>query len=442
MGRTLKMVFLTGFFILTFTLSLIAADWPQYMGPNRDGVWPESGVLKRFPDGGPKVEWRVPVGWGYAGPAVAKGRVYVMDYRKTSGHSQNNPGARDRLEGRESVKCFDAETGEKIWEYGYPRSYNLSFAGGPRCTPTVDGDRVYALGAEGDLVCLKTEDGTLLWRKSFTEDFGAEIPIWGVASHPLVHGERLYCVVGGEGSVAVAFNKFNGDVVWESLSAREQGYCPPTLIQQGRHPRLLVWHAEALAALDPSDGREVWSIPLQPDHGMSIAAPSQKDELILAAGYGVSGLIKLGPDGNSANLEWRGTTRTGFQCGTSTPLIEGDVAFGCDVNTGLLMCIRLADGERLWETREPTSGGDRRQRYATAFMVRNEDIYFLFNEKGELILADLSASGYKELERFTVLEPTNSAFGRSVVWSHPAFAQRAMFARNDKELVCVDLSAQ
>ena len=154
--------------ILLVTAS--ADDWSQYMGPHRDGRWEETGIVEDFPAEGLKVKWRVPVDWGYAGPAVSEGRVFVMDYKVTSGRSQNNPGARDQLQGQEALKCFDTKTGKPIWTYHYDREYNLSFAGGPRCTPCVDEGRVYAIGAEGDLLCLDVEDGQLLWRVDFKRE--------------------------------------------------------------------------------------------------------------------------------------------------------------------------------------------------------------------------------------------------------------------------------
>ena len=199
-----------------------AGDWPQWMGPERDSVWRERGIVERFPAEGPEVPWRAPLNWGYSGPAVAAGRVYVMDYVKRSGRITNNTGGIDRLEGTERVLCFCAETGELLWEYGYDRPYNFSYGGGPRCTPTVDGSRVVALGAEGNLSCLDAETGELIWSKDFVEENGAETPFWGVAAHPLVDGDVLYCVVGGEGSVAVAFDKYTGRELVRVNLAREE----------------------------------------------------------------------------------------------------------------------------------------------------------------------------------------------------------------------------
>lgn len=431
--------------LLSVFLSLSPAvgdDWPQWLGPKRDSVWREKGIVARFPQQGLRVEWRVPVELGYAGPAVADGKVYVMDYQCRSGEVTNNAGSPDRLEGNERVLCLDAKTGKLIWKHEYDRPYAISFGGGPRCTPTVDGQRVFALGAEGNLSCLEAPTGKLVWSKDFLKDYGAKSPFWGVAAHPLVDGGLLFCVVGGPSSVAVAFDKRTGREVWRALSAEQQGYCPPTMIESGGRKQLIIWHGEAINGLDPATGQVFWSVPLKPNVGMAITTPRQLGPYLWASGYGDVGLLlKLDDAKPAAEVVWRGKARNAVYCCNSTPFLEDGTIYGCDISTGALMGVRLADGERLWQTVEPTLGGTRRGRYGTAFIVKHEDRYFLFSETGDLILAKLSPQGYTELGRFHVLEPTSPTFGRNVVWSHPAFADKSVFARNGKELVRVNLAA-
>jgi hypothetical protein len=175
---------------------------------------------------------------------------------------------------------------------------------------------------------------------------------------------------------------------------------------------------------------------------MAIAAPRKFGPYLFASGLGEAAvLLKLDERSPAASEVWRGRIKTAIYSANSTPVLEDDMIYGCDINSGALMGVRLADGERLWRTTAPTLGGARRGRYGTAFLVKHRDRFFLFSETGDLILATLSPQGYQELGRFHVLEPTNIVFGRPVVWSHPAFAERCCFARNDKELVCVDLAA-
>lgn len=420
--------------------SLAADDWPQWLGPERDSVWRESGIVERFPESGPVVKWRAPIRGGYAGPAVADGRVFVTDY-VTEGDQSGSPSRRNELEGVERVLCFSVANGALLWKHESPRSYRVSYPAGPRATPCVDGDRVYTLGAEGHLFCLDVQDGSVVWSRSFKEDFGATTPIWGFCGHPLVYGDTVYCVVGGEGSVAVALNKHTGKELWRALSAREPGYCPPTLIESAGEPQLIIWHAESINSLDPATGKRHWSIDLAPDFGMAIATPRQNGNLLFAGGKGNNSvLLKLGEETPSADVLWRGTSERGISPINSTPFIEGEYLYGVD-SGGQLTCVELATGKQIWATTEPITGS-RPANSGTAFLVRNGDRYFLFCENGDLAIARLSPKGYTELDRANILEPTYAAFNRPVIWSHPAFAQKCLFARNDKELVCVSLAKE
>jgi len=427
-------------------------DWPQWMGPRRDGVWREAGLVAAIPAAGLPVTWRVPVKGGYAGPAVADGRVYLMDYDRPAGDVANSPNDRTELVGRERVLCLDAVTGKLLWTHEYDCPYAISYASGPRCTPTVSGGKVYTLGAEGNLTCLEAETGRVLWARDLKRDYQAPTPIWGFCGHPLVDDDLLICLVGGPGSVAVAFDKETGQERWRALTASESGYCPPTIIEQGGTRQLLIWDADKLNALEPATGRVLWSQPLKPMYGMSIMAPQVADtpagRVLFASGIGgVGALFRLAADGSAPGLLWQVEQKTGVSCANSTPFIAGDTLYGCDCQTGMLTAVDLTTGERRWETLEPTTGGERRSKHGTAFLVREAPPgdgtrTWIFSETGDLILARLTPEKYEELGRMKLLEPTNECFGREVVWSHPAFAGRSIFARNDRELVCVSAAAR
>lgn len=427
--------------------SITADDWPQYLGPERDQVWRETGIVETLPEDGPEISWRAPVGLGYSGPAVANGRVYLTDYLLESGEIANNPGGKNQLEGKERVRCFDAETGEEIWTHAYDRPYFLSYAGGPRATPTVDEGRVYALGAEGDLLCLDAETGEVLWKEQYNESYDTETPIWGYAAHPFVDGDTVYCVVGGEGSVAVAFDKVTGEEKWRALSAAEPGYCTPSMIEQAGVRQLLVWHAESLNALNPENGSVYWSQPLKPGYAMAIAPPLQVGNQLFATGHGkVAALYELSAEKPAAERVWKANPRQAIFCANSMPHVVDGIIYGCNTDSSALTAARLEDGERLWETLVPTLGSEepeRMGRHGTAFLTRHEPsgAWFLFSETGDLVTAELSPEGYTETGRAHLLEPTNEAFGRPVVWSAPAFAMQSGFFRNDEELIRVDLSA-
>jgi outer membrane protein assembly factor BamB len=431
-----------------------ADDWPQWRGPQRDGVWREAGIVDTIPATGLPVKWRVAVKGGYSGPAVADGRVYLTDYDRPEGPLANAPNDRTQLAGRERVLCFEATTGKLLWKHEYDCPYAISYASGPRCTPTVADGKVYVLGAEGNLACLDAGTGQVIWAKDLKRDYAAPTPIWGFCGHPLVDGDRLICLVGGAGSVAVAFDKNTGQELWRALSASESGYCPPTMLDGGGTKQLVIWDADKLNGLEPATGRVLWSEPLKPMYGMSIMVPQVADtptgRVLFASGIGrVGALFRLAADGSTAGVVWRGTPKTAVYCANSTPFIERGTIYGCDCDTGMLTAVALATGERLWETPDATMGGSRRGKHGTAFLVRHEPAgtaaasanrTWIFSETGDLILAELTPLAYRELGRAHILAPTNECFGREVVWSHPAFAGRCVFARNDRELVCLSLA--
>ena len=446
---------LRSFLVTVASITVAGADeWPQWRGPQRDGVWREAGIVNTIPAAGLPVKWRAAIKGGYSGPAVADGRVFLTDYDRPEGPLANAPNDRTQLAGRERVLCFDTHTGELLWKHEYECPYAISYASGPRCTPTVADGKVYVLGAEGNLTCLDAATGHVIWAKDFKRDYSAPTPIWGFCGHPLIDGNRLVCLVGGTGSVVVAFDKNTGQEIWRALSASESGYCPPTMLDAGGTKQLVIWDADKLNGLEPATGRVRWSEPLKPMYGMSIMAPQvatlKGSAVLFASGIGrVGALFRLAADGSTAGVAWRGEPKTAVYCANSTPFIENDTIFGCDCDTGMLTAVELATGERLWETPDATMGGSRRGKHGTAFLVRHEPAdtgakrgnrTWIFSETGDLILAELTPQAYREVGRMHLLAPTNECFGREVVWSHPAFSGRCVFARNDRELVCLSLA--
>ena len=200
---------------------LLADEWPQWMGPQRDNVWREDGVLETLPAAGPRVLWRVPIAGGYAGAAVAGGRVFVTDYVTAADVKVANF-ERKTSTGTERVFCLDEATGQLLWKHEYPVTYTIAYPAGPRCTPTVDGDRVSTLGAEGDLFCFDAATGKVLWSRDLKKDYATKAALWGWASHPLVDGEKLICIAGTAAAHAVAFDTRTGKELWRAGTAPEQ----------------------------------------------------------------------------------------------------------------------------------------------------------------------------------------------------------------------------
>lgn len=430
------------FALLLSTSSVRADDWPQYLGPKRDGVWRETGVIEKFPDGGPKVKWRVPVGAGYTGPAVANGRVFVMD-RVLAGGAKNHAEPfpmrpKDGIPGVERVLCFNEADGKLLWKHEYDCPYTVSYPLGPRCTPTVDGDRVYTLGTEGNLICLDATTGKVHWSRELKKDYNVKAPLWGFSAHPLVDGNRLITLVGGDDSVAVAFDKLTGKEVWKALTAMEPGYSPPVIFEANGKRQVIVWHSEGVNGLDPETGKVLWSQPAETYRGMSVSQPIFAGDKLFITGYPkTAAMLQIKADPPSADVLWRGEKKNAIYSVFSTPQVDGELIYGVN-SGGTLCCIRAGNGERVWESLKPH--GPKPLASAEIFIVRNGPRYFLANESGDLIIAKLSEKGYDEISRAHLLDATSSGFGRQVLWSHPAFADRCAYMRNDKELICVSLA--
>jgi outer membrane protein assembly factor BamB len=423
---------------------VIGDDWPQWLGPERDAVWRETGVLDRFPEGGLKVRWKTPIGAGYSGPTISGGMVFVTD-RVLDPEAMNpsNPFDRATIPGVERVHALNEADGRVLWTHEYACRYTVSYPAGPRASPLVAEGKVFTLGAEGHLRCLETATGKVVWAKDLNQEYGTKTPVWGYAGHPLLDGRKLICLVGGEGSVVVAFDKDTGAELWRALSAKEPGYAPPMIYEFGGKRQLIVWHPESVSGLDPETGVVFWTHPVEARSGLSIPTPRKDGERLFITSF-YNGSLMLDLAGGHPEVLWRSPKvsekdTAALHSIMPTPFILDGYIYGV-CSYGQFRCLDARTGERIWESFAPTTG--RSTRWGNAFIVRHEDRFFLFNELGDLILARLSPKGYEEVSRRKLIEPTNTAAGRDVVWSHPAFANRSVYVRNDKELVCVSLAKE
>jgi len=429
--------------LLGSTVPVFADDWPQWRGPKRDGVWRETGIVEKLPGKLP-IRWRREIGGGYAGPAVAGGRVYVTDRQLSSGvRNPDDPFHREKLKGSERVICLDAGTGADVWIHEYPCQYEIQYPAGPRATPTVDGGKVYSLGAMGHLACLDAVKGTVLWSKDLLKELKGEINAWGYSSAPLVDGQRLFVVAGGsEGAGLVALDKDTGKEIWRAIDVEDFGYAPPVMLDTGSLRQLIYWSPKAVHALEPTTGKVLWEEPFQLQSGLSVATPifdPEKRRLFVTAFYNGPLMLQLSNGEPGAAVVWRGKSQSerqtdGLHAILCTPALKDGHIYGV-CSYGQLRCLEAETGKRVWETREATGDG----RWWNAFLIRHEDRFFIANEQGDLIIADLSPHGYKELSRAKLIDAVQPIQRRKVVWSHPAFAGRAVFARNDQEILCVDL---
>ncbi len=420
--------------VSTLLHTAAAEDWPQWGGPQRDSVWRESGIVEKLPAVDPKTGmlprvWTAKIGSGYAGPAVANGRVFITD----------------RLADRqlERVLCFDAETGSEQWRHEYESRYTISYPLGPRATPTVDGNRVYTLGAMGDLFCFDVSNGHIVWQKNFPADFHTDVPAWGMAGAPLVDGDQLIVLAGGKpGAMVICLDKLTGKERWRALDGPEPGYCSPVILEFGGRRQLIIWHPQAVVGLDPAGGKVLWQVPFDVKSGLTIPTPRKIGKrLFVTSFYNGPLMIDLGDDGVSPKVLWQtGASSTERQNDSlhaimCSPIVREDYLYGVG-SYGEMRCLDTKTGHSKWETYDAT-GHDR---WWNAFLVPLGDRVVICNEQGEIIFAKLSPAGYQEFNRAKLIEPTQPILRRMTVWSHPAFAMRSVFARNDGELIRVNLA--
>ena len=385
---------------------------------------------------------------GFSGPAVADGRVFVVDFEFL-------PETRV-MDGTERVLALDEMTGEILWTHEWPTEYRnlqLSYATGPRATPTVDGDYVYVAGGAGMLLCLEVETGEVVWQRDTVAEYDTTVPVWGTSSSPLVDGNLIISVVGGEpDALVVAFDKSSGDEVWRAIDVvSEMGYAQPVIIQAGGVRQLIVWHPTAVSSLNPETGEVYWEESWEARSAITVATPVRSDNyLFFSQFYGGSLMLRLDNDRPEATQIWRisGAGEMPDQTESlhsliTTPIIEGDFIYGVD-SYGELRGLEAMTGKRLWVSDQMTA----QRRWGTAFMVRHGDRYFVNNDDGDLIIAQFTPEGYVELDRTKLIEPTSRAgYGprrfedRAVNWTQPAYANRHIVTRNDNEVIRVSLSA-
>ncbi len=412
-------------------------DWPQWRGTDRDGRWLEEGIVDQLTTENLKLKWRQPLGTGYSGPTVANGRVFVMD--------------RDiEPEQVESIRCFDADTGKPLWRYEYPAVYRISYTAGPRTSVTIDGQFAYALGAMGHLHCLQVDSGAVTWTVDLNERYqisaNRRMPIWGIAASPLVYQHVLVLMISGaDGAAVVGLDKDSGQELWRALDDVGQ-YSSPILTEHNGQTLAVCWTGESVAGIDPATGKVHWRHPFPVvNMPIGVATPIVKDgHIFLTSFYDGAMMLKM-VDGEMAVEEvWRARgvnerSTKALHSIISTPIWIEDHLYGVD-SYGELRCLRTSDGERVWEDQVAV----KRNRWGTIHFVPNGENIWMFNEQGEMIIGRLSPQGFDERSRVQLIKPTLLQLPDQrrggVCWSHPAFANRHVFVRNDEEIICYDVA--
>lgn len=403
-------------FALCFLLPLSAwtNDWPQFLGPTRNGVYAGNDLAETWPKEGPPLIWQKSVGQGFSGPVVASHKLILFH----------------RVNDRETVECLDAKTGKPIWLFDYPTAYrdDFGFDEGPRATPSIADGRVYTFGAEGMLHCLDFETGKKLWSVDTKSQFGAAKGFFGIACSPLVEGGAVLLNVGGkDGAGIVAFDKATGKVLWQA-SKDEASYSSPTAATINGKRRAFFFTREGLTALDPSNGKIQFEFPWRPPEfaSVSTATPLVIDDFIfLSASYG-TGAILLRIKDNSVEKIWSSDKVLSNHYATS--VYHDGFLYGIDGRTDpgfrpgpSLRCIDFKTGKIRWK--DDSIGA------ATITLAGNH--LLILTEKGELIRADATPEAFKPDARAQILPFQVRAF--------PALADGFLYARSKDKLMCFNL---
>lgn len=393
--------------VLASTSLLRADDWPNWRGPNHNGISAETGWTQKWPIDGPSVLWKKSVGLGFSSMAVAGGRVYTM----------GNKGEAD------TVFCLDAGTGKALWKYSYPcPSGPLFYEGGPSATPTVDGDRVFTLSKRGDLFCFSAGDGKIVWSKNIAKTCGLDIPMWGFASSALIQGNLLLLDVGSRG---MAFDKTSGKVIWAS-GAGKAGYSTPVPCSFEGKSALAMLSGCGAVGVDLATGKQLWLFPWKADYDINAPDPVVAGtEVFVSSTYGKTDAL-LNIQGGTAKPVWRNNN---LLIQLNSPVLVDGYLYGVAGIAGptpnaSLKCVDWQTGAVKWSY--PDLGGG-------ALMVANNSIIAL-SDKGELFTAAASPQGFNPISRVQVLG------GRC--WTVPVLANGRIYCRNARgDLVCLDVKA-
>jgi outer membrane protein assembly factor BamB len=388
---------------LLLSCPIAADDWPHWRGPHRNGISSETSWLDQWPKDGPDIAWKAKVGTGFSSFAVASKRVFTM------GNDNNT----------DSVFCFDAETGLRLWQHSYEADLgDNSFEGGTASTPTVDGGHVYTLSRWGDLFCFEAGTGKIVWTKNVQKETNARIPSWGFGGSPLVHEDLLVLNIGEAG---MAVEKGTGKIVWQS-SSKDAGYSTPFPLQRGGEWLAILASGQSYLAVNLRTGRELWRVRWLTQFGVNAADPIvDGDNIFISTGYGKgAALVKLG--GVEPETIWKSKV---MRNQINSCVLLGAHLYGIDGDTtdkAALKCVELATGAEKWS--QPGIGSG-------ALMAADGKLIVL-GDRGELMVAAASPEGFKPTARAQVLG--------GKCWTVPVLANGRIYCRNSRgDLVCVDV---
>lgn len=398
--------------IMLLSLCFVAAaaqttgDWPQWRGANRDGISKETELLKQWPAEGPPLAWKATgAGRGYSSFAVTGGRLYTMGLRKD----------------REHIIAFDISTGKEVWATAHGSAFRNDRGDGPRGTPTVEGERLYALGGNGDLSCLETRTGRVVWTINVLQKFGGSNITWGISESPLVIGEKILVNAGGPNASIVALNKKDGSLIWKSQSDRA-GYSSAIPVQvEGKMQVVFFTHQRGLG-LDLETGKLLWDYPRAANDVANAATPiARGNRVFITSDYGNGGgLVEIKADAKGVSAQEVYFTKE-MRNHHSSSVLVGDYMYG--FSSSILTAMRFDTGEVVWKDRSVGKGS----------LVYADGHLYCLSENGVVGLVEATPAGYKEKGRFRI--PQDSL----PTWSHPVVAGGRLYLRDQDTIYAYDV---
>jgi outer membrane protein assembly factor BamB len=396
-----------------------ASDWPQWRGPDRNGISDEKGFRKAWPKGGPDLLWKVSdIGRGYSTPAVVGDRVYVLGSEGTE---------------NEFVEALSARDGKKLWstrlgKVGNPKQ-NPNFPAA-RSTPTVEGDVVYALGSDGDLACIQASSGKVQWQKNLRKEFGGKPGTWAYSESPLVDGDTLVCTPGGSEATLVALNKKTGDVMWKCATPEgdEAAYSSAIIVEAAGKKQYVQLLQKGLVGVDAKTGQLLWRYgkPVSV-YGANIPTPVSAGDTIYVGSAGTGGgAVKIASKDGKLEPEplYFGPK---YPTAIGGAVKVGEYLYGCSGQT--LECVEFATGKMKWEERSVAPGS----------LCYADGLLFLHGEDGEVALVEASPDGYHEKGRFTPAEQPAKANGMEKAWAYPVASNGRLYIRDHESLWCYNV---
>jgi outer membrane protein assembly factor BamB len=388
-----------------------SVDWPQWRGPDRNGISKETGLLSQWPRSGPPVAWSAAMlGAGYGSISVQGDRVYVQ-------------GMRNR---QSVVSTLNRADGKLVWVRILGPAGDNDRGPGPRSTPTIDGDRVYALSETGDLACLRVADGSVIWQRNILKEFRGDNPYWLLSESPLIDGNNVIVTPGGRGAGVVALDKMSGKTVWASKELSDgAGYSSPIIADVGGVRTIMTFTADAGVGVRASDGKLMWRNSTAANGTANIATPVYSDgKVFFTSSYGAgAALLGLRAAGNEVRAQEIYSTRDMKNHHGGVVLVNGYI-YG--FNDSILTCLEFASGKMVWRDRSVGKG---------AVTYADGHLYIL-SEDNIVGLVEATPAGYREKGRFTIADQGLPS------WAHPVVSGGRLYIRNQGTLTSYDVRAR